>query len=151
MNLLVSRVLSVSFTLKWLICSKQVFARGVSRQHRSQPCRMLIFPNRIGFGRYQQQLFVLSGLGWLADSEFFFAIDFWSRPYLGCDDQPHIHYKSDPTLFGVLITIPRSLVPRRSYCSSPGSAGIESVSNRIHHIGPICGLNNGGDDMGCAS
>ena len=25
--------------------------------------------SRIGFGRYQWQLFVLSGLGWLADSE----------------------------------------------------------------------------------
>lgn len=24
---------------------------------------------RIGFGRYQWQLFILSGLGWLADSE----------------------------------------------------------------------------------
>ena len=26
------------------------------------------FANRIGFGRYQWQLFTLSGLGWLADS-----------------------------------------------------------------------------------
>ena len=99
MNLLVSRVLSVSFTLKWLICSKQVFARGVSRQHRSQPCRMLIFPNRIGFGRYQQQLFVLSGLGWLADSEFFLQLTFGldrtsvatiSRIYITSPTRPYL-------------------------------------------------------------
>ena len=27
--------------------------------------------NEIGFGRYQWELFILSGLGWLADSKWF--------------------------------------------------------------------------------
>ena len=38
-----------------------------------QPPVMLLFDplSRIGFGRYQWQLFCLSGLGWLADSEAF--------------------------------------------------------------------------------
>jgi MFS family permease len=48
-----------------------MFSRRV-RIKRLQPCDerlKLIPPSRIRFGRYQWQLFILTGLGWLADSE----------------------------------------------------------------------------------
>ena len=94
---------------------------------------MLTMEIRIGFGRYQQQLFVLSGLGWLADSESLSPSNF-GCPYLGPIGPVPRRIASHtskilPEPGSMLINISRSLVSGCSPCSSSSAAGIEPVSD----------------------
>ena len=66
-----SRSLTISFTTHTFVrlSSQQVHARRVCTFVSATRDGMTDPMDRIGFGRYQWQLFVLCGLGWLADSE----------------------------------------------------------------------------------
>ena len=61
---------------------------------------------RIGFGRYQWQLFILTGLGWMADSR-----NSNVSPFL------HLHYVTDLWLQGLAVVLPQvqqELLPARA-------------------------------------
>jgi len=83
--------------------------------------------DRIGFGRYQWQLFVLCGLGWLADSE-------------TCLLAPGT--RAD-------MTQRRPVAPGSGGRTSASATGVESVSHRVCGSGRIRGNDRGCDYLGC--
>lgn len=56
------------------------------------------YPHRIGFGRYQYQLFILTGLGWMADSTYL-------RSNVGMSSV--LSYLVDIWLQGVAVVLPQ--------------------------------------------
>lgn len=70
------------------------------------------FQSEIGFGRYQIELFMLSGFGWLADSETVcFIMD----------------------LIASNTWLARPLATRRSSYTAPSPRGSEPFPRRVHH------------------
>jgi hypothetical protein len=87
-----------------------------------------IFFHRIGFGRYQYQLFILTGLGWMADSMY-----------------PISNVVIHPTLLNYLC---RHLVTRCRSGPTTSATGVVTCSRRICHSGSIRWTNSWCDYVG---
>lgn len=82
--------------------------------------------HEIGFGRYQWELFILSGFGWMADSK------------LG------VLFENISDLYA----IHRFMASRRRSYPSASPGGVQSNKSRICHALPLCWIDYRRDNLG---